>query len=135
MVLYIFGRMKDVLIIALGGGIGSVMRYLGAQFISKNYPSHIPMGTLLINITGCLLIGLLIGLSDRQQWLNNEWKLLLITGFCGGYTTFSTFAAENINLIQNQQIGYAILYTVLSVALGLLAVWAGLSLGIVFLSN
>jgi len=127
--------MKDVLIIALGGGIGSVMRYFGAQFISKNYPSHYPMGTLLINITGCLLIGLLIGLSDRQQWLNNEWKLLLITGFCGGYTTFSTFAAENINLIQNQQIGYAILYTVLSVALGLLAVWAGLSLGKVFFSN
>src|SRR5690606_8866068 len=117
---------KEAFIIGAGGAVGSVLRYYSGQFISKNYPSQIPLGTLIVNLLGCLLIGLLLGYFAKNQGLSNEWKLLLVTGFCGGYTTFSTFAAENINLIQNQQTSQAFLYISLSVVLGLAAVYCGL---------
>ncbi|WP_293931767.1 fluoride efflux transporter CrcB [Sphingobacterium sp. UBA6645] len=120
--------LKEVFIIGIGGAVGSILRYTTGQYIAKHFPHAIPTGTLLVNIIGCLLIGFLIGFFDKQQIINTHWKLLLITGFCGGFTTFSTFAAENYNLITNNQIPQALLYIGLSVILGLLAVWAGLSI-------
>jgi len=119
---------KEVSIIGIGGAVGSILRYTTGQYIAKQFPHAIPTGTLLVNIIGCLLIGFLIGFFDKQQIINAHLKLLLITGFCGGFTTFSTFAAENYNLITNNQIPQALLYIGLSVILGLLAVWAGLSI-------
>lgn len=119
---------KEVFIIGIGGAIGSILRYTTGQYIAKQFPHAIPTGTLLVNVIGCLLIGFLIGFFDKQQLINMQWKLLLITGFCGGFTTFSTFAAENYNLLTNNQIPQALFYIGLSVILGLLAVWAGLSL-------
>lgn len=123
---------KEAFIIGAGGAVGSVLRYYSGQFISKNYPSQIPLGTLIVNLLGCLLIGILLGYFAKNQGLSNEWKLLLITGFCGGYTTFSTFAAENITLIQNQQVSQAILYIGLSVLLGLAAVYFGIMISRLF---
>lgn len=123
---------KEAFIIGAGGAVGSVLRYYSGQFISKNYPSQIPLGTLIVNLLGCLLIGILLGYFAKNQGLSNEWKLLLITGFCGGYTTFSTFAAENITLIQNQQVSQAILYIGLSVLLGLTAVYFGIMISRLF---
>jgi len=119
---------KEVSIIGIGGAVGSILRYTTGQYIAKQFPHAIPTGTLLVNIIGCLLIGFLIGFFDKQQIINAHLKLLLITGFCGGFTTFSTFAAEIYNLITNNQIPQALLYIGLSVILGLLAVWAGLSI-------
>lgn len=119
---------KEALIIGMGGAIGSILRYSTGVFIAKQFPNTIPTGTLFVNIIGCLIIGLLIGFFDKYQLINNQWKLLLITGFCGGFTTFSSFAAENLNLINNGQVIQAILYIILSVLLGLFAVWAGLAL-------
>ncbi len=123
---------KEAFIIGAGGAVGSVLRYYSGQFISKNYPGQIPLGTLIVNLLGCLLIGILLGYFAKNQGLSNEWKLLLVTGFCGGYTTFSTFAAENITLIQNQQVSQAILYIGLSVLLGLAAVCFGIMISRLF---
>lgn len=120
--------LKSILLIGLGGAIGSIFRYLTTLLIGKYWTNHLPLATLITNVVGCLLIGIFIGLLDRQQAPNNELKWLLVTGFCGGFTTFSTFSLENINLLQNGNVGTAFLYIGLSVILGLAAVWLGLFL-------
>lgn len=118
--------MKEVIMVGIGGAAGSILRYLSSQLVQKYYNGHFPLATFTINVLGCLLIGLLIGYFSKTQLLQNDWKLLLITGFCGGYTTFSAFASENLNLINNNQIGLAVFYIALSVFLGIGAVWIGL---------
>lgn len=117
--------MKQLLLVGLGGFIGSVLRFL----ISKlNHSSHflsLPMGTLAVNIIGSLIIGLLIGISVKGNLISSDLKLFLMVGLCGGFTTFSTFSAENMLLLQNGQIMTALLYMILSIVLGLLAVLGG----------
>ena len=120
--------MKEVIMVGIGGAAGSILRYLSSQLVQKYYNGHFPFATFTINVLGCLLIGVLIGYFSKTQILQNDWKLLLITGFCGGYTTFSAFASENLNLINNNQIGLAVFYIALSVFLGIGAVWIGLLL-------
>lgn len=116
---------KEILLVGLGGGLGSIFRYLTSVLAGKLLPSPFPWGTLVVNIVGCLLIGLLVGMFEKGQLLSSELRLLLIAGFCGGYTTFSAFALENINLFSNQHSSLAFLYIAASVLLGLAAVWAG----------
>jgi len=82
----------------------------------------------VVNITGCFIIGLLFGLVNRHAWLTMEWRLFLITGICGGYTTFSSFSYESISLIREGNYLYFISYVLLSVALGLLATFGGAAL-------
>lgn len=120
--------MKEVIMVGIGGAAGSILRYLSSQLVQKYYNGHFPLATFTINVLGCLLIGVLIGYFSKTQILQNDWKLLLITGFCGGYTTFSAFASENLNLINNNQIGLAVFYIALSVFIGIGAVWIGLLL-------
>ena len=120
--------MKAILIIWLGGGIGSVLRYLVQLGISKLVTVTFPAGTFLVNITGCFVIGLLYGLSGRYAALTSEWRLFLITGLCGGYTTFSSFSYESISLFRQGNYTYFILYTVLSVAIGLFSTIGGMNI-------
>jgi len=120
--------LKTFLFIFLGGGLGSVFRYLTSLLTQKFYTQSFPLATFLVNVLGCFLIGLLIGFSDKLFSSNADLRLLFITGFCGGYTTFSAFGYENIQLLQNNQLGLALTYIGLSVLLGLLAVWFGLFL-------
>jgi len=115
--------MKLVLVF-LGGGLGSSLRYLLAQYLNHS-PGTIPYGTFLANVLGCLIIGIVLALGAKNNLLSTQATLLLATGFCGGFTTFSAFAYENMVFLKNGDIGLFLLYTFLSLALGLLAVFGG----------
>lgn len=120
--------MKSLLIVGLGGGIGSMLRYLSQKWVYQFYPHPFPWGTLLVNIAGCFLIGIFHSLSERSGLFTTEWRLLLTTGFCGGFTTFSAFAFENLNLLKSGDITYFSLYTIASIVLGIAAVFAGITI-------
>lgn len=123
--------MKEILYIFIGGGIGSVLRYLGQTAINERTSSvGCPFfwGTFCVNIIGCLLIGLFYSLSERWQ-LSMEIRLFLTVGLCGGFTTFSTFSNDGLNLLKGEFYGTFILYTLLSIGIGLVTVMAGGYLG------
>lgn len=114
--------LRQLLLVAIGGAIGSAMRYLTAILLARHYTGSIPLATLVVNVLGCFLIGLLIGLCSETTYL----RLLFITGFCGGFTTFSTFTAESYVMFREGAYGLALLYIAGSVLIGLLALWVGL---------
>lgn len=117
--------MKTALIIFAGSGLGGVLRYLVQKvFVDMGYTSF-PTGTFIVNILGCFLIGLFGALAEKNNLLTPEWRLALTTGFCGGFTTFSTFANENMNLLRNGDYAYFGIYTVLSIVLGIGGVMLG----------
>jgi CrcB protein len=118
---------KQILLVGLGGGIGSIVRFLTSQLTAKTISTVFPAATLIVNLLGCLLIGVLIGLGLKYQWLDMNMRTLLITGFCGGFTTFSTFSLENVQMYQSGNYTGLIFYTLASVLLGFAAVWFGLS--------
>ena len=113
---------RNLLLVALGGGVGSVLRYL-----LSGMNASFPWGTFAVNILGSLIIGLLVGLVSKGV-LSAEMKLLLVTGFCGGFTTFSTFANESLGMMKTGDVLMMALYVGASVALSILAVWLGMKL-------
>ncbi|MBN8570539.1 MAG: fluoride efflux transporter CrcB [Ignavibacteria bacterium] len=120
--------MKEIILVFLGGGIGSALRYL----ISKSFTGWInnpfPYSTFLVNIIGCFLIGIFLTLPERFDWFTLEYRLFLATGICGGFTTFSTFSYENFALIKEGDYMYFVSYTILSFAIGLAATFLGMYL-------
>ena len=114
--------MKNVLLVGFGGAFGSIIRYLISSAYSKYQPSNIgfPYPTFIANMIGCILIGMLMAYILKDINIEKDtFKLLLVTGFCGGFTTFSSFSFETIQLIQNQQTTTAIIYVCMSIIIGL----------------
>ena len=116
--------MKSFLLVFLGGGLGSGLRYLITVTMNQ-YSKFFPFGTFTVNMLGCLLIGLILGYAQKENTLTSNQTLLLATGFCGGFTTFSAFANENLELIKNGEIFNFSVYTIGSILIGILAVFIG----------
>lgn len=118
---------KQLILVGLGGGAGSIMRFLVSKITFTQ--TSFPWATFIVNIAGCFLIGLLIGLSSKYHFLDANMRLLLVVGFCGGFTTFSTFSVENVYLYQAGNYFSLASYILLSVVVGFAAVLGGLIVG------
>lgn len=127
--------MTKYLIIALGGAIGSLTRFLVSNLISSYTSSNYPWATFFINISGSFIIGFLLVFIASRLPLNEYWQLALATGFTGAYTTFSTFEYEILSLFEKQKSFLAVVYIISSITIGLLAVWAGSYLARQFIKN
>lgn len=121
--------LKQILLVGLGGGIGSIFRFLTSVLMSRYAINGFPVGTFMANILGCFILGICVGIFGKNPSENENLRLLFVTGFCGGYTTFSTFASENIQLLQQQNYTLLVIYTTVSLLVGFLAVAIGLTLG------
>ncbi|MDR2810112.1 MAG: fluoride efflux transporter CrcB [Tannerellaceae bacterium] len=118
---------KQLLFVGLGGGIGSIFRYLVSFLANKFFISTLfPWATFVANISGCFLIGFLAGLLSGHDVWDKHLRLLLLTGFCGGYTTFSAFSLENLRLLENHHYLPFLLYTSTSFIFGIASVALGL---------
>jgi CrcB protein len=119
---------KNLLLVAVGGGVGSIARYVCQKWVSENHVHPFPWGTFVVNLAGCFLIGVVYAAAEKTTFISPQIRLLLITGFCGGFTTFSTFAFENMNLLRSNDSLYFLTYAVASVVLGIGAVFAGIAI-------
>lgn len=119
---------KTLVLVGIGGAIGSICRYLLGYIIGRHINIVFPYGTLSINLLGSLVIGIVYGLAFKNL-VTEDWRIFLATGFCGGFTTFSSFAFENVTLLQEGEIGLMLLYSAVSLLAGLLLTYAGLLIG------
>ncbi|MEE4197075.1 MAG: fluoride efflux transporter CrcB [Bacteroidales bacterium] len=117
--------MKTALFIGLGGFAGSIARYYVSKLNLVSTLSILPWGTLLVNVAGSFFLGLLTGIADRSMLLNTEWRMFLMVGFCGGFTTFSSFAGENLSMMRNANFQGLLIYTSASVLLAFIFVYLG----------
>lgn len=116
---------RYLIYVIVGSSIGGAARYLSQEFVQKNFPSFIPLSTLSVNIVGSFIIGIIYALAERSK-ISAEVRILIATGFCGGFTTFSSFAFENVKLLQDGEFFNTALYVVLSLVIGFIAVYLGI---------
>ncbi|MCM1022174.1 MAG: fluoride efflux transporter CrcB [Muribaculum sp.] len=116
---------KTLIYIGLGSFAGGIARYCMTRFVSGAFEYNLPLGTLAVNIAGCFLLGLLTQLLTSWQTVSPELKLMLTVGFCGGFTTFSTFVAEWYAMLSATRYMIGVGYAALSLVLGLMALWLG----------
>lgn len=121
--------MKAVVLIFIGGGLGSVVRYLLNRWVTALHQINFPFGTLAVNVVACFVLGLVIGLADHKQYLSQDMRLFWAIGFCGGFSTFSTFSGETLALFQQPAVMAGLVYIVSSVALCLGAIVLGIAIG------
>lgn len=118
---------KAMLIAGLGGFMGTCLRYLTGRLCHLWELGGFPLGTFVVNIVGSFIIGALLGLAERNNFITPTMNVLLVTGFCGGFTTFSSFADDIFLLMQQRNWTIFAIYTSLSIILGVLFVWMGRS--------
>ena len=111
--------------VALGGALGSVLRFVVSRFLQEHAATIFPAGTMIVNLVGCLLIGIIYGIADKGMAMSASVRLFLTVGLCGGFTTFSTFCNESLYLLRADNILLGALYMGGSVALGMIAVFTG----------
>jgi fluoride exporter len=117
--------LKNFVLIGLGGALGSMLRYgVSLMVVSRAFP----LATLLVNIAGSFVIGMVLALSSKNEAFAGNWKLFLATGICGGFTTFSAFSAENLQLLQSGKTLLSLLYMAISIVAGIGAAFAGYKL-------
>lgn len=116
---------NSAVLIFLGGGLGSVLRFLISQYISIKIESGIPWGTFVVNILGSLLLGAIIGFFHKMNLSSSQYVVFFTLGFCGGFTTFSTFTMENMLLLKNGDWTLVFIYSLTSVIIGILAAFGG----------
>jgi len=116
------------LLVFIGGGAGAVVRYIAGTEIMRRFGGSFPLGTLAINVTGSFLIGVLMTLLTERLRVSPNWRFLLVVGFLGGYTTFSSFEYETIQAVRQGSAAAGILNVIASVVAGYVAVWLGISM-------
>lgn len=121
--------MKEIGLIFVGGGLGSVVRFLLGRWVTMLHQINFPFGTLVVNVVACFVLGLVVGLIDHKQAFSPEARVFWAVGFCGGFSTFSTFSYETLLLFQQPNAFSGILYIVISVALCIGATMAGIAVG------
>jgi CrcB protein len=121
--------MRSLWLVAVGGAIGAVARATLSTAIHARWPSTMPWGTIAVNLSGCLILGLLAGVLESRPDITPAWRAFGAVGVLGAFTTFSTFEYETLDLLQRGEVSAALLNVGLSVAAGLLAVWTGTLLG------
>jgi fluoride exporter len=114
--------LKPVLLVALGGALGAIARYLLGTAIADRYGTAWPLGTFIINVTGCFAIGFFLTLATERMTIHEGWRFFFPIGFVGAYTTFSTYEYETVRLIQSGAWGRALSYVLASTVLGFFAV-------------
>ena len=121
-------NMNQLLLIFIGGGLGSLTRFSLGKFIQENIDKTFPFGTLGVNILASIVLGIFVGMVEVKLLTNPNYKSLIAVGFCGGFSTFSTFSNDTLQLIQNNRMLEAIMNILLNVVLCILATFGGIAL-------
>lgn len=118
--------MEKLLLVAVGGSIGSCARYLVSMWSSGRFGVGFPYGTLIVNIVGSFIIGAFMSAATERFIINPNWRFLIVVGFCGGLTTFSSFSYETLKLLEDTDLNLAMLNIFANMVLGFLATWLGI---------
>lgn len=119
---------RSIIFVAIGGAIGCVVRFLSVSLVVSLLPFTFPFGTFVVNVLGCFVMGAAVGLSERYLWIHQDCRVFITAGFCGGFTTFSAFAFENVELLLDKNYGTFAAYSLASFVFCLVAAFFGLIL-------
>lgn len=125
--------MWQLVAVGVGGAAGTILRFAVNGWSQRQFPNFAPAGTLIVNVFGCLVIGVVMAIVHERTWISREWQAFIVTGFIGGLTTFSAYGYQSVELFLQQQTRLAVLNVAANLALGFGAVWAGLWLTRTFL--